>query len=268
MKKSLIGLLILVFTLPVMASKRSVEQAAVIAEQFMGEGAHLSAVQRGTAQGSRMRLAHKANMPNSSEPALYIFNSSDNGGFVLVSAEDNALTILGYSDRGSFDAEHIPSNVQYMLDYYAESIAMSRTLSSPRASIAPQGTPSTPISPMLEAEGIKWDQREPYNNLCPSDGGGRCATGCVATAGAQLMRYWKWPEQGSGSHSYTWQRCDSITANGECAATTDTTLSVDFSAAHYDWANMMSLPTISAVPVFTARSRAWPTSPLRVKKKV
>ena len=239
MKKSLIGLLILVFTLPVVAAKRSVEQAAVIAEQFMGAGAHLSAVQRGTAQSSRMRLAHKANMPNSSEPALYIFNSSDNGGFVLVSADDNALTILGYSDRGAFDAEHIPSNVQYMLDYYAESIAMSRTSSFPRASIAPQGTPSTPISPMLEAEGIKWDQREPYNNLCPSDGGGRCATGCVATAGAQLMRYWKWPEQGSGSHSYTWQRCDSITANGECAVTTDTTLSVDFSAAHYDWANML-----------------------------
>lgn len=50
-----------------------------------------------------------------------------------------------------------------------------------------------------------WSQSSPYNLFCPYDSDctashydGRCATGCVATAAAQIMKYWCWPPYGSG----------------------------------------------------------------------
>ena len=48
------------------------------------------------------------------------------------------------------------------------------------------------VEPLLET---KWSQHEPYNNLCPMDGSNRSVTGCVATAMAQIMKYWEYPAQ-------------------------------------------------------------------------
>jgi len=47
-----------------------------------------------------------------------------------------------------------------------------------------------------------WHQGDPYNRWCPAPPEGddctepRCVVGCVATAGAQIMRYWCWPPYG------------------------------------------------------------------------
>jgi hypothetical protein len=74
-----------------------------------------------------------------------------------------------------------------------------------------------------------WHQNEPYNSRCPGGNTGctdccpsdpnLCApssptvVGCVATAGAQLMKYWNWPPYGVGSHSYAWSGDDSCGAS-------------------------------------------------------
>ena len=74
-----------------------------------------------------------------------------------------------------------------------------------------------------------WDQREPYDLLCPPGDGGRCAVGCVATAAAQVLNYHQWPDHGVGDHSYYW--------NGDhsCGGSTPgDTLYADFSDP-YDW---------------------------------
>lgn len=77
-----------------------------------------------------------------------------------------------------------------------------------------------------------WHQSGPYNNYCPMGDGGRCVVGCVATATAQVMRYWSWPPVGSGERCYFWdgdQSCGGNYGGGElCADYSDT----------YDWANM------------------------------
>jgi len=58
------------------------------------------------------------------------------------------------------------------------------------------------VDPLLEST---WHQGEPYYNLCPiGNGGERCVVGCVATATAQIMRYWQWPPAGDSSHIYLW----------------------------------------------------------------
>ena len=73
-----------------------------------------------------------------------------------------------------------------------------------------------------------WDQPDPYNRQCPLYFTGcRTLVGCVATAAAQIMKYWNYPATGTGSTSYSWW-------NGSYYQT----LSRNFAASTYDWANM------------------------------
>ena len=164
-------------------------------------------------------------------PAIYVFNATDENGFVLVSAEDMAREVLGYADTGRFDAENIPENMQFWLKMYAEELA-TLTPASPLSNsmnaiqvlrpLTPAHFPT--IEPLLE--GVCWGQTEPYNNLCPLVSGYKTPTGCVATAIAQIMYKHQYPVQGKGSHSY---KTNSYKLS----------LSADFGATAYDWANML-----------------------------
>ena len=101
--------------------------------------------------------------------------------------------------------------------------------------------PLTEEGPLLTTS---WHQRAPYNNLCPRGDttcticpSGRPPTiptvvGCVATATAQILRYWNWPPSGTGSHSYTWY------GDYSCGGSTPSQdLYADYSDP-YDWQNM------------------------------
>ena len=119
---------------------------------------------------------------------LYVFNL-EGGGFVIASGDERTLPILGYSDRGTIDWQHMPSNIKAWLSDYSTAIealgnaSLSRgeQSSSPRQAIAP-------LLPCL------WNQYEPYWDQCPDVEGGRALTGCVATAMAQVMYYHRWPQ--------------------------------------------------------------------------
>ncbi len=116
----------------------------------------------------------------------YVFNIGDDDGFVIASGDDCAYEILGYSDKGHFDADNVPDGMKYMLDFYAEQIG-SGSKSSHVAE--PKSSPTyLAVEPMLTSE---WGQNWPYNNNCPIDEstGKRSVTGCVATAMAQVMYY-------------------------------------------------------------------------------
>lgn len=76
----------------------------------------------------------------------------------------------------------------------------------------------------------KWNQDAPFNNFAPeytddNNNTQRCATGCAATAMAQIMKFHNWPEQGVGHYSYEHQSFG--------------TISSDFSKHVYDWTNMI-----------------------------
>ena len=128
---------------------------------------------------------------------LYVFNVEDNGGYIIVSNDDRTRPILGFSETGSFSIDEMPDNMKAWLQGYADEIAWLQQ----HGSVAPPkydkvGTHSTnPVAPLVTT---KWNQGTPYNNLCPTysgwGGSGKCATGCVATAMAQVMNYHKWPQ--------------------------------------------------------------------------
>jgi len=83
------------------------------------------------------------------------------------------------------------------------------------------------LDPLLSTT---WSQGNPYNYYTPDWFDGRSTyTGCVATAAAQVMKYWNHPKIGQGSTSYNWN-------NGS----TTITLSQDFSTRNYDWGNMLN----------------------------
>ena len=133
----------------------------------------------------------------------YVFNNGTTNGYVIVAGDDRAVPVLGYSDEGSFDPANVPDGLQCMLDMYAHEMDYLRTHDS-----ALQAEPSLAhnpaVKPLMKSN---WDQKEPYNRLCPEyyENGhpvGNSATGCVATAGAQVMYYYRWPNQGEGHVTY------------------------------------------------------------------
>lgn len=164
---------------------------------------------------------------------LYIFSTRDNIGFVIVSADDRVLPVIGYSFTNPVRSDSLPANlkswlvgtekqIEWMIENNIEPSSEVRSqwkrLSTPLRTNAPAIV--NVVNPMLTTT---WDQSPYYNNLCPYDGGYRSVTGCVATATAQVMKYWNHPATGHGSHSYRW--------NGQ-------TLSANFGNTTYQWSNM------------------------------
>lgn len=110
--------------------------------------------------------------------------------------------IVGYADHGTYDANNMPAAMAAFLNNYRATIeAMKqgnasaiKNIAEAKALRANNTRATTAVSPLLGD--IKWNQSEPYNNMCPKyDGTNLSATGCVATAMAQVMMYWKYPNE-------------------------------------------------------------------------
>ena len=212
-KISLIVLASLI-SLGLSAEDISEEQARQIAVQFWGDSTP-STARRAAAS---LLLTYQ---PGGSE--FYVFNRPSGDGWVIVAGDNGASpTILAYSDKGSFDYNKSPDATKTILTGYTKSIQDLRQsgISESIPSKAPKRA-AIIVAPLLKTS---WNQNTPYNNQCPTadEGGGRCPTGCVATAIAQIMNYWQWPKQGYGKHTNT-----------------DNNETRDFSQSTYDWDNML-----------------------------
>ncbi len=137
-----------------------------------------------------LRLSYTINN-HSGQPLIYGFNRGGDNGFVIVSADDVAETILGYSDSGSLDEARMPANLKAWLEEYARAIewAQSQGITEKpkeRLYAAAPAKVKTSVPYLLTST---WDQEAPYNDMCVFNGD-TCATGCSATALAQIMYYW------------------------------------------------------------------------------
>ena len=127
----------------------------------------------------------------------YIFNFNDSTGYAIVGGDDRMPAIVGYSDKGTLNPDSLPVNLKGFLAAYkatVESVEKGDTaaVKNVKAAMKREAGSYTPIAPLLG--GIEWSQNAPFNNLCPKyDGKHNAVTGCVATAMAQIMRYWKYP---------------------------------------------------------------------------
>ena len=144
--------------------------------------------------------------------AYYVFNN-DAGGFVIIAGDDAVTPVLGYTSTGSFDAENLPDGLKDLLKSYERQIAALGD-----NYVANQTAVRTGFAGEKLLNTAKWNQYAPFNKYTP----GNYVTGCVATAGAIVMKHHGYPAKGTGSHSYTW--------NGK-------TLTANFEH-DYDWASM------------------------------
>ncbi len=132
-------------------------------------------------------------------PAYYVFTNPS--ATLFVSADDVAVPLLGYSETGNFDPQNMPPQMQWWLEQYAREIQWGSSNGVATADPKAASASMPAIAPMLKTT---WDQGSPYNKYCPSIGGQQTVTGCVATAMAQIMKYYQWPQAQVPSISYTW----------------------------------------------------------------
>ena len=215
------------------AAPRSEDEARLIAENFL-KTQTVPVKRSAGAAGGLVLAATSADLSPSVKrtaagdaPAWYAFNQGTEA-FVIVSGDDRVPDILGYSTEGCFVTEGMPDNILSWLNAYtalAESVSGGGAAVVRATSPADAGYPES-VQPLLGD--IRYDQGAPYNNLCPLLDGARCAAGCSATVAVAIMSYWKYPERGTGSHSYTSE------SNGfPC--------SFDYDNTAFDWDNI--LPT-------------------------
>ena len=231
MRKTIVLLLGLVVAVTITAERVSESEAALVAHNFMNNGQ----APTGGKQGAPSRKMILKEPAATHENAFYVYESPD-GGWVMVAADNVATPILAYSPTGSFKTENQPDNLRLWLEQYNQSIAAAeaegltagaevaakwRALRSGKGDA--KGT--VIVSPLIKT---KWNQAEPYNDLCPYDKDYKenAVTGCVATAMAQVMAYWKHPSKGMGYHSYTHPKYGLLSAN--------------FASTKYDWDNLLS----------------------------
>lgn len=120
----------------------------------------------------------------------YIFSRGIDKGFVIVSGDDALPEVLGYTENGDFDENDLPPFLDWYLKYYSGLVEAAQKASAPRYSAPKYAVSRVDIEPLIKSH---WHQDAPYNNYCPDrlDGGGRCVTGCVATAASQILYYWR-----------------------------------------------------------------------------
>ena len=197
---TLLCLLIIVF---------SVSAAPIDQHKAMTVGTHF--MQKQGLIKSTERLTFYA-LPSSSDEdkCFYIFNI-DTTGFVIVSADDRCCPILGYSMNGSFSYDKIPTNMMSWLEDCAASIQAGILANAPENKYTQKQweellqTPTTiPSSPKSNDYLLTstWEQGSGYNNYCPIMNGQHVVVGCVATAMAQIIRYYGKPSRGFGRKSY------------------------------------------------------------------
>ena len=161
----------------------------------------------------KARAKSRAATTASRSDAYYVFNN-DAGGFVIIAGDDAVTPVLGYTSTGSFDAENLPDGLKDLLKSYERQIAALGD-----NYVANQTATRAGFTGENRLNTAKWNQGNPFNKYTPHN----YVTGCVATAGAIVMKHHGYPAKGTGSHSYTW--------NGK-------TWTANFEEHTYDWASM------------------------------
>jgi hypothetical protein len=240
MKRSIFLLTLLILSISLFGKEVTPAQAKAIAKSFIlsnpGSGlkstvtAELSDAGDIFARVSPSHGKQKKNLQVNRD--VYLFNIGENSGFIVVSGDDAAYPILGYSFSGHVDPENAPGNVIKWLEGYRKQIQYVKTNGiKPSDEIAAiwnldifsLKTSQASVSPLVKTQ---WDQSPYVNDMCPYDGSydERAVTGCPATAMAQIMKFWNYPAKGTGFHSYQHNKYGTLSAN--------------FGTTYYNWSAM------------------------------
>lgn len=204
MRNFVLLLTMLATGLLVKAGEVTEQQALSKAQQFFNSHRTVQGTRRASAvTATSLKLVYVGAMPGSSEtvnvhtrrasgnnespvsPCFYVYNADDNSGFVIISADDAADPVIGYSFSGSFDPDDIPDGLQFMLNRYAKQIASLRTSGNKGATRRAPEAGSIVVDKLLTTT---WGQGYPYNSKVHG-----LPAGCTNTALAQIINYYRYP---------------------------------------------------------------------------
>lgn len=192
MKK--LGLLLLLTILAIQmgfAAPRSYRQARAIALQ--------KAASLGISNPNAALSKQSPGAEDVDGKAYYLFDNGGDKGFVIVSGDDRLPDVLGYATEGSLSDGEMPIQLKALLDVFEKQFAdmadddakMERATAERKALAESSAAANVSVEPLLG--NIAWYQGTPYNNLCPQIDDSKAVTGCVATAMAQVIRYYQSP---------------------------------------------------------------------------
>ncbi len=155
----------------------------------------------------------------------FVVAGADGIGYAILAIDTDTEPVLGYSDS-SFDLAQLNPALQWWMQNMESCLATTDV--STLASGLPEGLPES-VDPYIKTH---WNQSAPYNNLCPTyvSGGNEVhyPTGCVATAMAQAMYYYKYPAHGTGKLAYRYDPGTGLETNY-----------IDLDTINFDWDNML-----------------------------
>jgi hypothetical protein len=131
--------------------------------------------------------------------AYYVFNI-DGGGWVIVAGDDRAKQVLAYGNTGNIDMNNMPGNMKAYLNMLKGQIETAQAYKGKTVPVKASKN-RTVVEPLLKSS---WGQGEPWNLLCPTNSlGQRTSVGCAPLAMAQVMNYWKYPNEVSEISGYS-----------------------------------------------------------------
>ena len=202
------------------AENVSQDQAKQIAEDFLRQSRSRAAVS--------LRMVYdgesSASRSSGQAPALYVFDNEGRNGFVVVSGDDAAYPILGYSYDGDFPEGQLPENFESWLQEMEKQVNYLRAQGAPTMVGSRTGDVGSVVKQLNTA---KWSQDAPYNKLTPTVGGKKSPTGCTATALAIVMRHLEWP------------KTRTVEIPSYKNKTDQTTIASRPAGATYNWDNML-----------------------------
>jgi len=246
MKKLICTIIPIVFSLALLAGNISQQQAKKVALNFYFEKYNQFEGQIAFKQLT-IQLIYKSS--DGHQDFYYVFQVNGKG-FVIIPADHRLNPVLAYSFKNEFCFENQPSNLKWWLQQIEDQIKFAQEKQlTPDENISEDwayylGDEVISSKPFYAGKQVEplitslWDQGFPYNLMCPvaSGGpGGHVLSGCVATAYAQLLYYWRFPLHGSGYYCYTHP------SYGELCA--------DFENTWYGWDEMCDQPQTSNLAI-------------------
>ncbi len=188
MKKILLLAALVLASLQLTAANVDLATAQQSAQRFLMSKATNG---RFMASAPAVKWTHEVkNSSNASLAAFYIVNTDN--GYVIVSGDDRAKSILAYGEGQLDNLNDLPEAVQYFLDIYQKQIEYLQAHPGIKVQTR-SATRGISVEPLLQSA---WSQGKPYNMKTPRKGYGSdpyCKVGCAAVALAQVMYKWNFP---------------------------------------------------------------------------
>ena len=173
--------------------------------------------------------------PDIKKDFFAVYSSPNNkSGYAIISTDDRLPALIGFSDNQSFATGDMPPAMQDLLVQFIRQIddIPDRTPTMRRANSPME------LAPLLGD--IAFSQGSPYNDMCPLLNGKRTATGCLATAMAEIMAYYKYPTQMLGGKIEYLTETHQLPVSWDCTNT------------RFDWNNILDTYPSETPPEYTA----------------